>query len=237
MEDVTKAPGRQERRRERTDSPCVFHYARSMPCASPRPAVPNVECRRANTLRWNVFRAVAARTTPRKNANFRGMSSGPCQKIDQFFFKENNVDFPEATRAGRRMLAGRTLLKNTQAPTDQGNGRAGRTLDREGSGNSSLSARPREGRRLFHPSIPKNRHGRPRAGRTPGFFRSARYPGAFASLRGRLARRRGRAGAPGLFVPCCGCAEARRETPKKSRPAGHRRPGRSREDLSTKIPA
>lgn len=191
-----------------------------------------------------------------QNANFRGMSSSPCQKSTNYFSKENNVDFPGAKTQDETPRAGRTLLKNTQAPTDQDNGRAGRaldrwgtcagdrkrplrtgrTLDREGRGNRRLGARPREGRRLFHPSIPKNRHGRARAGRTPGFSEAHEAP-ALSPLCGGQAQRRGRAGAPGLFVPCCSCAETRRETPKDSRPAGTAPPGIPHGKLSAELPA
>ena len=281
MEDVTKAPGRQERRRERTDSPCVVHHARSMPCASPRPAVPNVECRRANTLRWNVFRAVAARTTLRKTPTFVACHRVHAKKTTNSFFQENNVDFQENNvdfpgaktqdearaqanaaekHAGPHRPGQRTRGANCRTaaarparipgpPTLMGRSTDGELAPETGSdhcargGRSTEKAaatgvwarnRARGGGFFIRPSR-KIATG-DRAGRTPGFFRSARYPGASA-VRGGRSHRRGRAGAPGLFVPCCGCAEARRETPKKSRPAGHRRPGRSRENLSTKIPA
>ena len=278
MEDVTKAPGRQERRRERTDSPCVFHYARSMPCASPRPAVPKAGRRRANALRRNVFRAVAARATPRKNANFRGMSSGPCQKSTNYFSKENNVDFPGAKTQDETPRAGRTLLKNTKAPqtraTDARGGlpncrctsctdsraadahgaldrwgtcagdrkrplRTERTLDGEDSGNWRLGARPREGRKLFIRPSRKIATGERAQGERPAFPKRT-MPRRFGCPRGPVAT----AGPRWRSGPFCAMLRLRRsaarnaeETPKNSRPAGHRRPGRSREKLSTKFPA
>lgn len=209
---------------------------------------------------------------PRKNANFRGMSSSPCQKSTNSFSKENNVDFPEATRAGRRMLAGRALLKARRPPrigqrtrgancrctscTDSRAAdaqgaldrwgtcagdrkrplRTGRTLDREGRGNRRLGARPREGRRLFHPSIPKTRHGRPRAGRTPGFSEARTRPRRF-----RLSAGAGRNGGATLALRAflCHAAAAQKRGAKRRRAAarpGTDAPGRSREDLSTKLP-
>lgn len=183
------------------------------------------------------------------------------------------LTFPEQKRAGRRMLAGRTLLKNTQAPTDQGNGRAGRTaelplhvlhgfqgrrrtwgarqmgnLRRRPEATTAHGADARQRRKrqqqfgratargaeAFHPSIPKNRHGRARRA-DARLFRSARCPGAFASLRGPVAT----AGPRWRSGPFCAMLRLRRSAARNAegQPPGHRRPGRSREKLSTKLPA
>ena len=173
-----------------------------------RSAAPKGGRRGANAARWNAFRAAAAQATLRKTPTFVACHRVHAKKTTNSFSQENNVDFSEATRAGRRMLAGRTLLKNTKAPqtrTTDARGelpncrctsctdsraadaqgaldrwgtcagdrkrplRTGRTLDGEGSGNSSLGARPREGRRLFHPSIPKIATGERAQGERPAF--------------------------------------------------------------------
>lgn len=139
-----------------------------MPCASPRPAVPKAGRRRANAARWNAFRAAAAQATLRKTTTFVACHRVHAKKRPISFPKRTMLTFPEQKRRTKHHAQANAAEKHA-GPHGSGNGRAGRTLDRwgtcagdrkrplrtgrtldgEGSGNSSLSARPREGRRLF----------------------------------------------------------------------------------------
>lgn len=245
-----------------------------MPCASPRPAAPNVECRRANALRRNVFRAAAARTTLRKTPTFVACHRVHAKKRPISFPKRTMLTFPEQKRRTKHHAQANAAEKHA-GPHGSGNGRAGRTAelplhvlhgfqgrrrswDARQMGNlrrrpeattahgaDARQRRPRQqalgrstarGAEAFHPSIPKNRHGRARAGRTPGFSEAHDAPAL------RLSAGAGRNGGAALALRAflCHAAAAQKRGAKRRRTAarpGTDAPGRSRENLSTKIPA
>ncbi len=226
-----------------------------MPCAFPRPAVPKVGRRRTNALCRKSF---GQRRHERRPAECQLL-----WRSIEFYAKNRPILFPKRTmltypkrHAQNETRAQADAAEKTRSPRRTGNERAGLTAElplpvlhrfqsrrraggRSTDENVATAGWERAPARVGHFSSvkPENRNRRPRTGLTPRLCRSARRIGALAlwpCLRREQSRRRGRAGAPGLFVPCCACTGARR---KGGTPGLSQAPGRTHEDLSAKLPA
>lgn len=183
------------------------------------------------------------------------MSSSPCQKTTNSFFKGNNVDFPGAKTQDEARAQANAAEKHA-GPHGSGNGRAGRAAElplhvlhgfqgRRRSGGArrrgNLRRRPEaptaRGRRLTKEEAATAVWERDRAGRTPGFSEAHDAPALSPLCGGDW--RDGRA-ALALRAFLCHAAAVQKRGAKRRRTAarpGTDAPGRSRENLSTKIPA